>query len=52
MTRNLTPHDAKTLLEHARWHCLFGSDPMFSRDAEPGDVAAAELLSKLLEGIA
>ncbi len=39
------------LLERARFHLLFGSDPAFSRDPDAGDLAAAALLHQIQEGM-
>lgn len=39
---------AKKLLQHAEWHCKFGSEPDNTiREATPADLEAAKLLNGL-----
>ena len=38
------------ILQHAAWHCRFGSASTVTRDPDRADVQAAEILHRLLLG--
>lgn len=48
-TCGATQRQIKLFLQHAQWHCLFGSDNAYVRDPDANDNEAANILKGLVQ---